>query len=816
MKTLVVTAGLAGVLIAIVGQTANSSLARTGVPVPKPVIAASSPFTHAVRTIRTPREMLTPAALTEVVQKYCQTCHNSKARAGNLSLEGFDVAAASDRGEAAEMMIHKLRAKMMPPPGQKRPGGDTLQQLAETLESVMDKSWAARPNPGIRSVQRLNRAEYERAIRQLLQVEVDAERWLPADQMSANFDNIADVQSLSPTLLDAYLNAATDISKLAIGDAKAQPTAATYSNSEFVSQGPRDHIAGAPYGTRGGIVSTHSFPADAKYVFQVTVVLGNGSRQEDIDFSVDGERLALLHYERGVPMKTDSVFVKAGQRRVSAAFVKRLEGPFEDLIRPHDWTQAGSGNSGAGTTSLPHLNDLIIAGPFDATGVSETASRREIFSCLPEAGKERACAQGIVKRLGSEAYRRPLTDRDLQGLMAFYDEAVKAGADFEGGVGATLRAILASPYFIFRAERAPENVKDGENYRLADLDLASRLSFFLWGTVPDQELLDVAAKGKLSNTKTLEKQARRMLADPRAEALATRFGAQWLRLQDLDKVNPDAFWFPNYDRNLAEAMRRETELFFYNVVRENRSVFELFNADYTFVNERLARHYGIPGVLGTSFQKVTYPDNTRRGIFGHGSVLVQTSLGNRTSPVLRGKWVMEVLLGTPPPPPPPGVPDLEQTSETKSGKIMTTRERMEEHRRNPTCRSCHLYMDPIGLALDNFDVTGKWRYRENGMPLDTRGELYDGTKITTPEELVNALLGLPAPLLRTFTGNLLAYSLGRRVEYYDQPVIRGIVKDAEKNNYRLNDLILGVVKSPSFRMKRAEDVADEAEARGTK
>ena len=809
MKTLVVTAGLAGVLVALIGQSADSSVARNGVPVPKPVMSSSSPFTHANSSFRRASESLSPAVLTEVVQKYCQSCHNSKARSGNLSLEGYDVANAAERGETTEMMIHKLRAKMMPPPGQKRPGGDTLQQLVETLESVMDKSWAARPNPGGRAVQRLNRAEYERAIRELLRLEVDAERWLPADQMSANFDNIADVQSLSPTLLDAYLNAATDVSKLAIGDPKAPAATATYSNSEFVSQGPRDHIAGAPYGTRGGIVATHTFPADGKYVLQVTVVLGNGSKLEDIDLSVDGERVALLHYERGVPMKTDSVFIKAGQRKVSAAFVKRSEGPFEDLIRPHDWTQAGSGNSGAGTTSLPHLNDLIIAGPFHATGVSETPSRREIFTCRPAAGKERACAQEIVKHLGSEAYRRPLNDRDVTGLMAFYDHAVSDGGDFEAGIAAALRAILASPHFIFRAERAPETVKQGENYRLADLDLASRLSFFLWGTVPDKELLDVAAKGKLHEPKTLEKQARRMLADPRAEALAARFGAQWLRLQDLDKVNPDAFWFPNYDRNLAESMRRETELFFYSVVQENRSVFDLFNANYTFVNERLARHYGIPGVLGATFQKVTYPDDTRRGIFGHGSVLVQTSLGNRTSPVLRGKWVMEVLLGTPPPPPPPGVPDLEQTSETKSGKIMTTRERMEEHRRNPTCRSCHLYMDPIGLALDNFDVTGKWRYRENGMPLDTQGELYNGTKITTPSELVNALLGMPDPLLRTFTGNLLAYSLGRRVEYYDQPVIRSILKAAEANNYRLNDLILGVVKSPPFMMKRAETVADE-------
>jgi hypothetical protein len=808
MKTLVATAGVTTVLVALAG-TAGSTQAPPGQAIVKADAPSTSAYTHAPRVVRKPSPTIPPEALTAVVKQYCQTCHNAKTRNGNLSLEGFDVAAAFENGETAEKMIHKLRAKMMPPPGNKRPSPDTLLQLVQTLESVMDKWAVAQPNAGVRSVQRLNRPEYERAIRELLKLEVDAERWLPADQMSANFDNIADVQSLSPTLLEPYLNAATDVSKLAIGDAKAPAANITYSNSEFVSQGPRDHIEGAPYGTRGGIVATHNFPADGKYVFRVTVVLGSGSKLEDIDISVDGERVALLHYERGVPMRTDSILVKAGQRKISAAFIKRVEGPFEDLIRPHDWTQAGSGNSGAGTTSLPHLNDLIISGPFNSTGVSETLSRKEIFSCKPAPGKERACAQDIIKRLGGEAYRRPLTDHDMRGLLAFYDDAVSEGGDFEAGVASALRAILASPYFIFRAEKAPASVKPNENYRLADLDLATRLSFFLWGTMPDQALLDVANKGKLSDRKELEKQTRRMLADPRAEALATRFGFQWLRLQDLDKVNPDAFWFPNYDRNLAEAMRRESELFFYNIVRENKSVFELFNADYTFVNERLARHYGIPGVLGVGFQKVTYPDNTRRGIFGQGSVLVQTSLGNRTSPVLRGKWVMEVLLGTPPPPPPPGVPDLEQTSETRSGKIMTTRERMEEHRRNPTCRSCHLYMDPIGLALDNFDVTGKWRYRENGMPLDTRGELYDGTKIASPDELVKALLDLPDPLLRTFTTNLLAYAIGRRIEYFDQATVRAIIKDAAGNNYRLNDLILGVVQSTPFKMKKNEVAVDE-------
>jgi hypothetical protein len=395
--------------------------------------------------------------------------------------------------------------------------------------------------------------------------------------------------------------------------------------------------------------------------------------------------------------------------------------------------------------------------------------------------------------------------------MTFYENGAANGAGFEPGVAAALRAILASPHFIFRPERQPSSVRPGESFRLADIDLASRLSFFIWGTPPDDELLELATKGRLADRKVLEQQTRRMLADPRSEALATRFAAQWLRLQDLEKVVPDAFWFPNYDRNLSGAMRRETELFFDNLVREDRSILDLYNADYTFVNERLARHYGIQGVLGRDFQKVQYPDDTRRGVFGHGSVLVQTSLGNRTSPVLRGKWVMEVFLGTPPPPPPPGVPDLEETAESKDGAILTTRQRMEQHRSNATCRSCHLYMDPIGLALDNFDVTGKWRYRENGMALDTRGQLYDGTPVSTPSELATALLARPIPLVRTFTENLLAYAVGRRVEYYDQPAIRAITKTAEEQDYRISSFILGVVQSVPFQMKRADAVAADAD-----
>jgi hypothetical protein len=451
------------------------------------------------------------------------------------------------------------------------------------------------------------------------------------------------------------------------------------------------------------------------------------------------------------------------------------------------------------------LQNLIVRGPYDPTGLSETKSRERIFTCRPtQASEERPCAESILSRLASRAYRRPATAVDLAGLLAFYDAgAAKAG--FELGIRNGIEAILSSPNFVLRLEREPPGAGPGEPYRVGDVELATRLSFFLWGTPPDGELHALASRGELSRPGELERQARRMLEDPRAEALGSRFAAQWFRLQDLYKNRPDPNFYPNFDENLADAMRRETELFFEDLVREDRSFLDLFLADYTFLNERLAAHYGIRGVAGESFRRVSYPDASRRGLLGHGSVLVLTSMANRTSPVLRGKWVMEVLMGTPPPPPPPNVPDLEQTEGAAAGRMLTTRERLALHSENPTCHSCHRFMDPIGLALDNFDVTAKWRYRENGAPLDTRGEFYDGTPISTPAELVETLLKRPAPLARTFTENLLAYALGRRVEYYDQPTVRAIAKAAEGNDYRMSSFLLGVVTSETFRMKRAQE-----------
>ncbi len=812
-----ISLGTAALCLGLVSVIAAQQPA-TKSPAPAKPAAATPAVSHDQTAPKRAPAQTAAADYNGLVKKYCVGCHNdrNKDRAGSLTLASFDFAKAGQNADITERMIRKLQASMMPPPGMPRPDPAVYQGFIRSLETAVDAHAKANPNPGGRTFPRLNRAEYTRAIKDLLLIDVDSSQWLPQDTMSANFDNIADEQALSPTMLDAYLNAAGDVSRMAVGDKDAPSIDKTYTNKTYVSQHPWDHVEGAPYGTRGGMVVDHVFPADGEYAFEVTFTNGDNSRFQDVDISIDGQRVALLAYENGpqiaadgsgaTPLFTDPVLVKAGQHRVAAAFIKRSDGPYEDLIKPHEWSNAGGGSGGGGITTLPQLRDVVIRGPYKTTGVSVTPSRKKIFSCRPtSSANESACARQIVTRLGGEAYRRPLTTAEIDRIMPFYEtEAAKNG--FEAGVRASLEAILSSPYFIFRLEKAPTDARSGGTYRVADIDLASRLSFFLWGEPPDQELIDAAQRKELSTTAGLEKQARRMLADPKAFALSERFAAQWLRLQDVEKVRPDPNFYPNFDENIAEAMRTETKLFFNNLIREDRSLLDLYRADFTFLNERLARHYGIAGVSGPEFRRVTYPDTTRRGVFGHGSMLVQSSLANRTSPVLRGKWVMEVLLGTPPPPPPPEVnTDLDSTAgESKEGRLLTTRERMEIHRANATCNACHRFMDPIGLSLDNFDVTARWRTRENGMPVDSKGDLYDGTKINSLAELSDALMKRPTPLVRTFTENLMAYALGRRVEYFDQPAIRVIAKAAEPGNYKMSSFILGIVKSDAFRMRRVE------------
>ena len=810
-----------GLVVAIAGQQPAPRVAAS-VPTTtaKPAASSAAPTSAQGAAVGKPavsHPAASAAAHEEqnaLVKRYCAGCHSDRGKAGNLTLASFDIAKVAHEPDVAERMIRKMRASMMPPPGMPRPEPAAYQKLITSLETTIDAYARTNPNPGGRSFQRLNRPEYTRAVKELLELDVDAGRWLPNDTMSANFDNIADEQALSPALLESYLNGAADISRMASGDKDAPSIDSTFTNPSYMSQHPWDHVDGAPYGTRGGMVVDYVFPADGEYAFEVTFTNGENSRFEDVDVSIDGQRVALLQYENGpqiaadgsgaTPLFTDPVLVRAGQRKVAAAFIKRTDGPYEDLIKPHEWSNAGGGSGGGGITTLPQLHDVVIRGPYKTTGISMTPSRQKIFSCRPTSpATEKSCARQIITRMGGEAYRRPLTTAEVDRIVPFYEsEAAKTG--FESGVRASLEAILASPYFIFRLEKAPTDARSGGTYRVADMDLASRLSFFLWGQPPNQELIAAAQRKELSTMAGLDKQARRMLADPRSSALANRFAAQWLRLQDVEKVRPDPNFYPNFDENIAEAMRTETKMFFDSLVKEDRSLLDLYRADYTFLNERLAKHYGIAGVSGAEFRRVIYPDATRRGIFGQGTMLVQSSLANRTSPVLRGKWVMEVLLGTPPPPPPPNIPDLDATTGSKEGRLLTTRERMEEHRKNAACSSCHRFMDPIGLSLDNFDVTGRWRARENGMPLDTAGDFYDGTKITSLTELSATLMKRPIPLVRTFTENLMAFGLGRRVEYSDQPTVRAMAKGAEATNFKISSFILGVVKSDAFRMRRVE------------
>jgi cytochrome c553 len=778
-----------------------------------------------------------PDPQTALVKQYCAGCHSEKGKAGQLSLAAFDAIKAADNAAVAEKMIRKLRAGMMPPPGARRPDDAALATLAETLETRIDARAATRPNPGWRPFQRLNRAEYQRAVKDLLDVDVDVSAFLPPDSISAGFDNVADSQAFSPALMDGYLRAASQVTALAVGDVDATVGEAHYRVPKTTSQLKR--VDGAPLGTRGGVSVVHTFPADGDYVFRLELhgnadgfLYGAPAAGEQIELSIDGARRALLDIDprmaevtTGLALKTPVIHVTAGAHRVTAAFIQHFEGPVNDLLAPIDHTLADTQIGVAyGITTLPHLKDLNIVGPQRVTGVSETASRRKIFTCRPTAaGEETACASQIVRRLGGQAFRRPLTDADFRGLMRFYEEG-RTEKNLEYGVAAAIEAMLVSPQFVFRLEPVSSREAVAERgskareasaervTRIGDLELASRLSFFLWASSPDQELMALATKGRLaavsatSGPLTLAKQVKRMLGDPQAEALSTRFAAQWLRLNDVDGMLPDAVLFPYYDRTLGDALVKETELFFDSIVKEDRSVLDLLTADYTFVNERVARHYGIPNVTGNQFRRVQVPDY-RRGLLGQGSILVLTSVADRTSPVMRGKWIMEVLLGSPPPPPPPNVPALEDTKGTANGKVLTVRERMEEHRKNPACASCHRVIDPMGLALENFDVTGRWRIKDAGFPVDAAGVMYDGTKLEGPAGLRAGLLKHQDVFLQTFTENLMTYALGRRMEYTDMPTIRKIVRDAGKNGYRFSGFVNGVVASAAFQM-RTEQTTD--------
>jgi len=803
----------------LVAPAAGAQEPATGAATPKPVAAHGA-------------DPSTAGGQTALLKQYCTTCHNDRMKTGGLSLAAYDAAHPEQSPAVSEKVIRKLRAGMMPPAGVKRPDEPTLAALVAALETRVDKAAAANPDPGRRSFQRLNRAEYARAVKDLLAIDVDVNAFLPPDTISHGFDNISDEQSFSPMLMEGYLRAASQISRLAVGDRNASAGSQIYHIPRTASQMRR--VEGAPIGTRGGISVVHNFPADGDYVFKMLLhsgptgdLFGGATRGEQVEVSINGERVALLtinHLMResdpnGLNMATPPVYVKAGAQRVTAAFIQMADGPVDDLIHPIEHTLADT-NIGEtyGVTGLPHLREFAVVGPTVVTGVSDTASRRRIFSCRPTAPEEEmSCATEILQGLARQAYRGTVGSEDFSDLLRLYGQG-RASGDFESGIRLALQGILAHPRFVFRLEQAsgpattsarqaaPDSkaAARAKAYRLGDIDLASRLSFFLWGTVPDAELVKVAMAGTLKQPAVLEAQLRRMLSDRRSEALATRFAGQWLRLQDVDKVRPDPLLYPHWDHTLTEAFIRETELFFDSLLREDRNVLDMLTADYTFVNERLAKHYGIPNVMGNQFRRVQIPDPNRRGILGQGSILLLTSVADRTSPVQRGKWVMEVLLGTPPPPPPPNVPALEETKGAIGAKLLSVRERMEEHRKNPACSSCHRVIDPLGLALENYDATGAWRIKDSGVPIDSSGELYDGTKMLGPAGLRAALLKHSDAILLSFTESLMTYALGRTVEHYDMPTVRAIVRDAGRNGNRMSSFLAGVVKSAAFQMSRAE------------
>ncbi|MEI6244951.1 MAG: DUF1592 domain-containing protein [Acidobacteriota bacterium] len=766
---------------------------------------------------------LTPAPMSYDAQnaalsEYCGGCHNDIDMKGELSLDHFDAAHAADKAATAEQLVRKMRAGMMPPKTSPQPDAATRLALVTAVEASLDKA-ATVPNPGHRSFQRLNRAEYASAIRSMFGIDIDVAAYLPADTISAGFDNIADVQMPSATTMQGYLRAAAYVSRAVIGDPGADTSSTTYDVPRTMSQ--RDRIEGAPFGTRGGTVVTHNFLADGKYKFQLLLhgepqgeLYARTARNMVMEVAIDGARVALVKVDRwisesspnGLMVQTEPVAVTAGPHKVAATFLREFEGEEDDFMKPIDHTLADTNiGIGYGVTTVGHLRNLAIVGPTQVRGVSDNPTRQRVLVCRPATkAEEPACAKRIIDRLITEAYRRPATAQDLTELMPLFAQG--AAKNFDAGVREAMQGVLSSLHFIFRVEETPSTVKPGGIYKINNLDLASRLSFFLWGTIPDRALIDAAANGTLAQPLVFEKQVRRMLADPRSEALSTRFAAQWLRLQDLKKIEPDALDYPYYDEILAKSMERETELLFDHLVRADRPMLELLTADYTFLNERLARHYGILGVTGPTFRQVSYPDDRRRGVLGHGSVLTLTSHGNRTSPVLRGKWVMEVLLGSPPPAPPPNVPDLEKTGSAKDGRLLSVAEQMAVHRANPACNSCHVVIDPIGLALDHFDVTGAWRIKDRGVPVNSAGELYDGTKMNGAAELRGALMKRSEVLVTHFTEVLMAYAVGRRVEFYDMPTIRSIVHRSAAREYRMSDLILGIVSSPAFRTARAEAI----------
>jgi hypothetical protein len=745
-----------------------------------------------------------------VIDRYCAGCHNDKVKAGGLVLNTLNPDNPAEKPDVWEKVVRKLRVRYMPPAGAPQPDAQTYDTVISRLEASLDRAAALKPNPGrTDTFRRLNRTEYQNAIRDLLAVDLDVSSLLPKDDSSHGFDNVT-VGELSPTLLERYLGAARKISRLALGTPLKAPAGDTILIPADRTQ--EEQFEDLPFGTRGGASARYTFPADGEYEVQLRLARDRNERVEgltepnQLEVSIDGERIQLFMVKPPASVKEHETVdralqvrapVKAGPHVLTATFLKKSSALIETPRQPY----LARFNMDRHPRVQPALYSISITGPFNPTGAGDTPSRQRVFSCHPQkAADEDGCAQRIISGLARRAFRRPASTADLQVLTRFYKEG-KASSGFESGIEWALRAILTSPNFLFRIEQDPANAVPDTIYRVSDLDLASRLSFFIWSSIPDDELVETAIQGKLHQPAILERQVRRMLADHRSESLVNNFAAQWLYLRNLSTATPDARLFPDFDDNLRESLRRETELFFESILREDRNVLDLLRANYTFLNERLAKHYGVPNVYGSRFRRVTFSgDDVRGGLIGQGSILTVSSYGNRTSPVLRGKWILSNFLGSPPPPPLPNVPLLRERQE--GSKPLSVRERLAEHRNNAVCNSCHSVIDPPGFALENYDAVGRWRSDDDGAAIDASGRLAGGATFQGPHGLRDALLNQPELFVSTITEKLMTYALGRGLEPYDAPAVRKIVHDAGGRDYRFSSLVLGIVGSTPFEMRR--------------
>jgi mono/diheme cytochrome c family protein len=772
INVLALTAAIAGTLLSPLGRTQNS--------------ASQQDSRQASAT---------------TLRQYCVSCHNPTLKTAGLVLDPDAVAQAGNNAEMWEKVVRQLRSKTMPPPGMPRPDPATYEKVASSLETELDHAASANPTPGeLPNLRRLTRTEYQNAIRDLLALdnlpkEMDFTLLLPADNASSGFDNIADLLYVSPAIMERYLDAAHKISRLAVGD---PATPVMVNIHRLPLEQPQDtRVEELPFGTRGGVAVRSYFPLDGEYDIEVETA-GGAREAHQLEISVDGERKQLIAVGgagrggRGGRPAQYRVQVKAGPRLIGVAFVQRTEALDEATLHPRVRTRG----------TQPAIAAVTIRGPYNASGPGDTPSRQRIFTCHPQgAADETACAKHILSTLMKRAYRRPVTDRDLGNLLPFYEDGQNE-RDFDLGIQTALERLLVSPQFLYRIERDPAGAAPGTTYRIGDLELASRLSFFLWSSIPDDELLNVAGAGKLKEPPVLEQQVKRMLADARSESMVTNFAAQWLYLHDVEVKAPDLFLFRDFDEGLRKSFERETELFLDSILRENRSVRELLTANYTFVNERLAKHYGIPNVRGSQFRRVTWPEGSpRAGLLGQGSILTLTSYSTRTSPVLRGKYVLENLLAAPPPPPPPNVPSL-KTEASGSGEELSLREAMVQHRANPACASCHARMDPIGFAMENFDAVGKWRDQDAGKPIDVSNSLPEGTVVNGVQGVRDLILRDPERFVGAVAQKLLMYGIGRNVQYFDIPAVRKMVREAAAGDYTFSAIVLGVVQSDPFQMRR--------------